>query len=79
MPKVYLSEQQKLNNRLASWVYGELKIQGKTQKDLADEMGITQPAVSYKLRTKCFTFEDICCFVRMFQPDKDEVTRLLGM
>jgi len=76
MPKVYLSEQDKLNNRLASWVYGEMKVHGLSQKDLANERGISQPALSQKLQSKSFSYEDVCCFVRVFNPDTQELERL---
>ena len=78
MPRIYLNEQQKLNNRLASWVYGEMKTQNITQRQLAEERGITQPAISHKLKCRSFDFEDICCFVRVFKPEGKEIKRLLG-
>ena len=78
MPRVFLNEQEKLNSRLASWVYGEMKVQGITQRDLARERGISQPAISKKLMSKSFDFDDFTCFVRVFKPDTAEVMRLIG-
>lgn len=78
MPKVFLSEQDKLNDRLASWVYGELRIRKMTQQDLADERGVSRQAIGKKLKNRSFDYEDLCCFVRVFQPDGKEVMRLLG-
>ena len=76
MPKVYLNEQDKLNNRLASWVYGELKTHRMTQQDLANERGITRQAIGKKLKNQRFDYEDVCCFVRLFNPDTQELERL---
>ena len=78
MPKVYLSEQEKLNSRLTAWVYGELKVNGISQQELAEELGISQQLLSYRLKNKLISFSDFTCFVRVFKPDAEEVMRLVG-
>ena len=78
MPKVYLSEQDKLNNRLTSWIYGEMKTQGMSQTELAKEMGISQQLLSYRLKHKLISFEDFVTIVKTFQPEDDDLLRLLG-
>lgn len=78
MPKVYLSENERLNARIAAWVYGQLKLNNMSQRDLAAECGISQPAVSKKLKTHSFDVTDFACYVRIFKPDNEEVMRLLG-
>lgn len=79
MPLVYLSEQERLNSRLAAWVYGQMKTRNISQKQLADERGLSQQAISKKLCKQNFDFEDLCTFVRVFEPELDDVKRLLGM
>ena len=78
MPKVYLSEQDRLNNRMSKWVFGELATRGLSQKAIADERHISPQAVSKKLRTQSFDFEDVCTFYRMFQPDMETLAWLIG-
>lgn len=78
MPKVYLSENERVSARIAAWVYGQLKINGMSQKDLAAECGISQPAISKKLKTHSFDVTDFACFVRVFEPEQEEVMRLLN-
>ena len=78
MPKAYLTEQDRLNARLTAWVYGQMKLNKVTQRDLAEELGVSQPAVSWKLNNHSYDFTDICCFVRVFKPDAQELNRLLG-
>lgn len=78
MPKVYLNEQDKICDRLASWIYGQMKLQGITQKELAKEMDITQPALSYKLRTRQFSYKDFLVFIKVFQPEASELAWLVG-
>lgn len=77
MPRVFLNEQDKLNSRLASWVYGELKVNGISQRELAEELGISQQLLSYRLKNKAISFSDFTCFVRVFKPDAEEIMRLI--
>ena len=79
MPKTYLTKQDQLNSRLARWVYGELKVRQMSQAQLAREMQISQQALSMKLKIARFTFEDLCTFIRVFEPETDDLERLLGI
>jgi transcriptional regulator with XRE-family HTH domain len=78
MPKVYLSENERLNARIAAWVYGQMGLHKITQRKLADEMGITQQAICQKLQKQSFDVTDFACFVRIFKPESEELMRLLG-
>ena len=78
MPKVYLSENERLSAQLSSWVYGEMKVRGVSQKKMADEMGICQQALSRKLKSHSISFTDLLTFVRVLEPDDREIARLLG-
>lgn len=78
MPRVYLTENERLNARIAAWVYGQLKVNRMTQSALAAERGITHQAMSKKLRIESFDVLDIACFIRVFKPEAEEVMRLLG-
>ena len=78
MPRVYITNNERLCARLASWVYGEMKIQKIPQRVLADKRGCSQQAISDKLKNQRFDFEDFVCFVELFKPDDAELHRLLG-
>ena len=78
MPKVYLNENDRLNDRLASWVYGQMKLKRITQKQLAEQMDITQQGLSYKLKCRQFSFNDFLTIVDVFDPDQSELVWLVG-
>ena len=78
MPKVYLSENQRMSERLTAWVYGQLKVQRISQRVMAEEMEITQQAFSQKLKHHSFSFTDFLAIVRILKPDAQELDRLLG-
>lgn len=77
MPRVYVSNNQRLCARLAAWVYGQMKINRVTQRQLAEIRGVSQQAISDKLRYQRFDFEDFACFVEMFDPSDAEIKRLI--
>ena len=78
MPKVYLNEKDRLSDRLAAWVYGQMKAHRITQKQLAQELDITQQALSYKLRNSLFSYPDFVTIVAVFNPDASELAWLVG-
>lgn len=72
MPKVYLTKQDKLNNRLVSLVYGTMKVKGFTQTQMADKLMISQQAFGKKLKRCQFSFADLTTiFETLDMPDED--------
>lgn len=79
MPKVYLNEKQRMCHRLANWVQGQKRLLKLSDADLAKEHGISQSAMSRKLREESFSFEDYVFFVQRFQPDNDTLRYIIGL
>ena len=77
MPKVYLSEKDRLSARLAKWVYGEMKLRGMTQAQLAEMLFISQQALSKKLSRASFSYEDFVLLVKVFEPTANELAALV--
>ena len=78
MPRVYITNNEKLCAKLASWVYGEMKVQKIPQRVIAEKRGISQQAFSKKLKNHRFDFEDFVVFVDLFKPNDSELRRLIG-
>ena len=78
MPKVFLSDKDRISDRFTSWVYGQMKSSRVTQKQLAKELQITQQALSYKLKNRQFSFTDFVTIVGVFAPDPSELAWLIG-
>ena len=79
MPKTYITRQQKLNNDLSAWIYGNMKVQKVSQKQLADLIGIKQPSLNYKLKHGNYTFSDLAVIFGTLKPDVDTLARLMGV
>lgn len=78
MPRVYVTTNERLCARLAAWVYGQMKVNRITQRELANRRGVSQQAISDKLKYHRFDFEDFVTFVELFNPDDEEIRRLIG-
>lgn len=79
MPKVYITKQEKLNNNLSAWIYGNMKVRNISQSTMADRMGIKQPSLNYKLRHGNFSFQDLTTIFEILQPDEQTLIKLMGV
>ena len=64
MPKVYLTKQDEMSNRLVTLIYGTMKVKHITQTSMAETLGISQQAFGKKLKNHQFTYWDL---VRIFE------------
>ncbi len=78
MPKVFLSKQDKLNEKLSVWIYGQMQTKGIKQHQLAEQMGMSQQLLHYKLKHKSFSFKDFLFVVEALQPDISDIAWLVG-
>ena len=74
MPKVFLNDLDRSNHRLAVWIRG----QGVSASKLAHEHGISQPAMSRKIRLESFDFKDFVFFAKKFHMDKETFDYIIG-
>ena len=79
MPKAYITKQQKLNNELCRWLIGEMGVRRMTQRNLAEELGISQQDLSYKIKTCSFKYEDLVGIFRILKPDADKLAQIMGV
>lgn len=79
MPRVYLTEKDRLCARLAAWVYGQMRVRRISQRKLAEKMDISHQALSVKLRKHKFDFADFAFFVQEFQPSNEELLEIIGL
>ena len=59
MPKVIINKKEYRANDIGNWVVKWLRQAGKRMIDLAEELNITQPALSYKIKHNAFTYADM--------------------
>ena len=77
MPRVYITKQDQLNNRLVSMIYGTMKIKRITQRQMAGNLGISQQAFAKKLKNAQFTFSDLTTIFDALETPDDEILRVM--
>lgn len=79
MPKVYLSKLDRQQAHFSAWLYGNMKITNTSQEALAKRLGVSQQALSRKLKTGHFSYGDLLTLFDVFKPEPDEMYRLFGI
>ena len=77
MPRVYITKQDKLNDRLVRLVYGTMKVRNITQGQMADKLDISQQAFGKKLKTKRFTYSDLVTIFAELEIPDDEILSVM--
>lgn len=77
MPKSYITKQEKLNSRLATLIYGTMKVKHVTQAMVAERLGISQQAFGKKLKRKQFTFADLVTVFEMLEFTDEDIISVM--
>ena len=78
MPKVYMSEKERVNARIRRTICGYMTERKIRQIDLADVWGITQQAAGYKLKTGSITLEELARANRILHIEPDDLVSMFG-
>ena len=79
MPKVFITKQDKLNNKLVAYIYGAMKVKKIPQRVMADELGISQPAFAKKLKNCQFTFTDLTTIFNVLDTQDEEILSVMRL
>lgn len=71
MPRVELLKKNYIEPKISELLGGLLFSAKVTQKDIAKELGITQPAVNRKLHTGNLSAKDLIIILRMTDADEE--------
>lgn len=77
MPKAYITAEARQRARFSAWLYGCMRTCHVTQAELSKTLGVSQPALSKKIKKQQFTFNELVAIFKTFKPDAKEVARLL--
>lgn len=77
MPRIREFRDRYMVNDIGAWVAGKLMRMKISQKEAAGELGITQQAMSVKIRSNSFTYEDMIKLFRMFESEDEEILKLM--
>lgn len=73
MPKANINKKEYRIKDIGNWVVKWLKQAKKREQDLADELGISQPALSYKISHNAFSYADMLTIYDFLNVPDDEI------
>lgn len=75
MPKVFITQEQRQLEHIYNYIKAQCHIKKISQALIASELGITQQAYSYKLRSKTLSLEDFVVIMNILGKDVEVCTK----
>ena len=81
MPRVAINKKKYMIADLSGWIVGKMHTEKKRQPEIAEAIGITQPALSYRLNssTDTFTYGDLITLFKKLNATDEEILRLMRL
>lgn len=79
MPRVTLNKVQSKSEDFVRWLAGELYFKNIRQVKIADCLGLTGGAVTYKMKHCNFTFEEMLTIFQELETDKETQIKLMTL
>lgn len=77
MPRIRELKHQYMANDIGAWVKGQIMRKKLSQEYVADEMGITQQALSRKIRENSFKYIDLLLLFKALKVEDREIIKLM--
>lgn len=77
MPRVHLNRKTYKVKDISGWIVGRMYSMNIHQKQMSEELGISQQAFSKKLKNSNFTYSDLLTIIKVLNPEDEEIVKLL--
>lgn len=77
MPRVRIKKNTYMVSDFGKWLKGEIRSQGLTQENLAYYIGITQAALSVKIKTGAFKLSELITIFQKLNVPENKVVELM--
>lgn len=79
MPKVHINKKKYMISDFRVWVIGKMNVLGKSQADMGNLLGISQPAFGKRLRTSNFDYSQIITIFKELQATDEEIVKFMKL
>lgn len=79
MPRVAIKKKDYMISDLSEWIAGKMYATKVRQRDMADLLGITQPAFCNKLKISYFTYGELLSILKKLEATDEEILRLMKL
>ena len=79
MPRVTIKKKEYMISDLSQWIVGRMYAMEIRQRDMAELLGITQPAFCNKLKINYFTYGELLSILKTLEATDEEILRLMKL
>ncbi len=79
MPRVSINKRKYKVNDFSKWVVGKMYELNITQSDISKMLGITQPAISNRLKKGLFSYAEVLTLLKELRATDEEILRLMKL
>ena len=79
MPRVAIKKKEYMVNDLSKWIIGKMYEKHLKQENLAQAIGISQPAFCNRLKKGLFSYEDMLTLFKELEATDEEKLRLMTL
>lgn len=79
MPRVAIKKKEYMVSDLSKWMVGKMYETGVNQSDLAQLIGISQPAFSARLKRGSFSYSDMLTILKRLNASDKEIIKLMRL
>ena len=79
MPRVTIKKKEYMISDLSQWIVGRMYAMEIRQRDMAELLGITQPAFCNKLKISYFTYGELISILKKLEATDEEILRLMKL
>jgi predicted transcriptional regulator len=79
MPRVHINKKKYMISDFRVWVIGKMNVLGKSQADMGNLLGISQPAFGKRLRTSNFDYSQIITIFKELQATDEEIVKFMKL
>ena len=77
MPRVAIKKKEYMVTDLSKWIVGKMYELDLTQNDLAEMIGITQPAFCQRLKKGMFSYLELLILLKRLSATDDEILKMM--
>lgn len=79
MPRVHINKKKYMISDFRVWVIGKMNVLGKSQADMGNLLGISQPAFGKRLKESNFDYSQIITIFKELQATDEDIVKFMKL
>ena len=79
MPRIAIKKKEYMVTDLSKWIVGKMYEMKLRQSDLAEMIGVSQPAFCQRLKKGMFSYEDLLTLLKNLNATDEEILKMMKL